>query len=542
MKNKDILKSYRDKRDFQRTPEPAGTGEASDGDPIFVVQEHDATSHHYDLRLQVDNVLKSWAVPKGPSTDPGEKRLAIATEDHPLDYAEFEGVIPKGEYGAGKVIVWDIGTYRNLTTKSGKALTAEEAIRHGHISVWLEGRKLRGGFALNRFKTGKQEQWLLVKIKDQEVDIEHRLARSRPESVLTGRMIEAVGTDLEETNNTPLRNAVKLAEKFTGTGRGKQSPMLSHIQPMLALLSKMPPHLEGYAFEYKWDGIRTLCYWDGKQMRLESRNNADMTHQWPELIKLGEALGPTSIILDGEIVALNSKNRVSFSQLSRRMHLRHAPGDALRRSVPIIFMIFDILYLNDRDLMDLTYQERRSILRELKLAADAWQTPEVVSEDPRAILEAAMENGMEGLVAKNQASKYRPGHRTRDWLKIKAVKKQEFVIGGWIPLKGSVKLGVGALLVGYYDDKKRLVFGGKVGTGFTDALRQDLKKRLDGLKRESSPFATNVPDESPIFVQPEIVAEIEFRELTDEGKLRHPSFKGLRTDKKATEVVLEIPR
>lgn len=195
MKTNDQLERYREKRDFRRTPEPAGADPGAQGRNLFVVQKHAARTLHYDFRLEVNGVLKSWAVPKGPSTDPSVKRLAVATEDHPLEYADFEGAIPAGEYGAGKVIVWDSGTYRNLTEKSGKAVSAEEAIRHGHIHVWLEGRKLRGGFALNRFRTGKQEQWLMVKVRDGEVNAEGNLIESRPESVLSGRTLEEIGTE-----------------------------------------------------------------------------------------------------------------------------------------------------------------------------------------------------------------------------------------------------------------------------------------------------------------------------------------------------------
>jgi len=539
MKTNDRLKSYQEKRDFERTPEPAGTEEESQGGGLFVVQQHDARNLHYDLRLEVNGVLKSWAVPKGPSTDPSVKRLAVATEDHPLAYASFEGVIPEGEYGAGKVIVWDTGTYRNLTEKSGRAVSAEDAIRHGHIHVWLEGRKLRGGFALNRFRTGKQEQWLLMKVRDEGVGPDDRPVESRPESVLTGRTLEDIAADGVEENSTSVRKAVTLAQALCGARPRESDAMPMHVKPMLASLTEMPPDFGEYAFEYKWDGIRAVLYWDGKRTRIESRNNLDITYRWPELADIGPTLGPASAILDGEIVALDAKNRVSFGLLSRRMHLSDKPTAERMRAVPIVYMIFDLLYLEHRSLMHLSYKDRRAVLRELNLSADAWQTPKAVAEDPHVILEAAVENGMEGLVAKKLTSPYRPGDRSRDWFKIKAVNKQEFVIGGWIPVKGAVKAGVGALLVGYYDDEQRLQFAGKVGTGFSDADRMDLKTLLGEVARDTSPFATRVPDANVRFVEPEIVAEVAFRELTPDGKLRHPSFKGLRQDKEPREVALE---
>lgn len=541
MKTNDRLKTYRGKRDFRRTPEPAGDDEAMKGKARFVVQEHAARRHHYDLRLEINNVLKSWAVPKGPSNDPSEKRLAIATEDHPLEYAEFEGVIPRGEYGAGKMIVWDSGTYRNTTKKSGKAIPIEDAVAHGHISVWLEGTKLKGGFALNRFKKGPQEQWLLVKMRDEQAVSEEDVLNMSPESVLTGRTLEDVGQHEKERADSQVETAVKLTEKLTRTRKRTHDPMPSHIEPMLAVLSTIPTDSESYSFEYKWDGIRVLCYWGGGRLKLESRNKLDITHRWPELTRLGGRLGATPAVLDGEIVVLDAKNRVNFGLLTRRLHLSSAPTKALTRSIPIVYMIFDILFLKERLLIDLPYEKRRSILHELHLSEDKWQTPEPVRENPRVILEAAVENGMEGIVAKRLDSKYRPGHRTPDWLKIKALDRQEFVIGGWIPLKHSVARGVGSLLVGYYDDNDRLIFAGKVGTGFTDASRKDLKERFDNITRKTSPFVNNISDKHVLFVEPELVGEVVFREWTDDGKLRHPVFKGLREDKDPRAIVRERP-
>jgi DNA ligase D-like protein (predicted 3'-phosphoesterase) len=404
MREVEGLKSYREKRDFRRTPEPAGGKEPAQGEALFVIQKHSARREHYDLRLQVNNVLKSWAVPKGPSTDPSQKRLAVATDDHPLEYADFEGVIPKGEYGAGKMIVWDTGSYRNITKKAGKVIPIADAIEHGHIAVWLEGKKLKGGFALNRFRTGPKEQWLLVKMDDQGADRDDALLQARPESVLTQRSLEEVGASQDENNEIHIERAVKLVEKLTGSKQSKPDSMPSHLDPMLALLSRMPRDVQAFAFEYKWDGIRALCYWDGEPIRLEGRNELDITFRWPELMKLGEVFGPTAVILDGGIVALDSKNRVSFALLSRRMHLGSKPTAAQIRSVPIVYMIFDILYLKDRSLINLSYMDRRSILKELSLSGDKWQIPDAVSEDPEVILEAA-------LVGQRQGCQLLPGKR-----------------------------------------------------------------------------------------------------------------------------------
>ncbi len=346
---------------------------------------------------------------------------------------------------------------------------------------------------------------------------------------------------VKKRSASSVKEAIGLAQDTTAKRRDVRKAMPSHIKPMLALLSTMPTDTEQYAFEYKCDGIRAVCYWDGKQMKLESRNKLDITYRWPELTELGEIFGPTAVILDGEIVALDSKNRVSFRLLSQRMHLSSKPSAAQMRAVPIVYMIFDILYLDDRVLMPISYGDRRAVLEALKLAGENWQTPPFHTENPAAMLKAAVENGLEGLVAKKLDSSYLPGHRTSDWLKIKPVNRQEFVIGGWIPVQSSANRGVGALLVGYYDRSRKLVFAGKVGTGFTDRIRKELEEQFEAIAGDKSPFGTTVQHKNVKFVEPRMVAEIEFREWTRDGKLRHPSFKGLREDKEPKQVVRETP-
>jgi bifunctional non-homologous end joining protein LigD len=317
------------------------------------------------------------------------------------------------------------------------------------------------------------------------------------------------------------------------------SAMPLHVEPMLALPFGMPNNAEDYAFEYKWDGIRALYYWDGTRVRIESRNKQDMTHRWPELRKLGETFGAIAAILDGEIVALDTRGQVSFGLLSSRMHLPSSPTARQMSDAPVVFMIFDILYLKDHVLMPLSYSHRRAILEKLNLSSETWKIPPSHRENPVAMLEAAIQNGMEGLVAKRLDSIYLPGRRTEAWLKIKPVKRQEFVIGGWIPIRGSANGGVGAMLVGFYDRSRRLVFAGKVGTGFTDVARKDLEQRFKSITRNDNPFATSVPVKDVNFVEPRMVAEVEFYEWTSDGKLRHPSFKGLRADKDPWEIVRE---
>src|SRR5271157_1353663 len=320
------LKSYREKRDFRRTPEPTGKPRAGDKESVFVIQKHDARRLHYDLRIEVNGVLKSWAIPKGPSTNPAEKRLAVATEDHPMEYTEFEGSIPKGEYGAGEMIVWDKGYYVNITQKNGKSIPVEKAIEHGHLAIWLEGQKLRGGYALNRFKREEKEQWLLVKMKDEAADPTDDLLITQPASVLSGLTVKDLREGVENANSsTSLEKSIKLVQDLPQEKRAADTAMPTRIEPMLALLSKILSNPEDYTFEYKWDGIRAVYYWDGKRMRMESRNKLDITHRWPELKKLGKVFGSSPVILDGEIVALDEKARTSFSLLTKRMHLASKP-------------------------------------------------------------------------------------------------------------------------------------------------------------------------------------------------------------------------
>ena len=527
------LVSYRDKRDFSKTPEPAGEAESNHKVPLFVVQKHDAKKLHYDFRLEVNGVLKSWAVPKGPSPEPSVKRLAVATEDHPLEYADFEGYIPAGEYGAGPVIVWDRGFYSNITQKKGQAFSIEQAIEHGHVTVLLDGERLKGAYSLSRIRSGPKEQWLMVKVKD-KFAADRDLVTEFQDSVLSGRTLEDISN--ESMSETP--RAALASVKKTRKSPHAADPFPSRIKPMMALLSKMPADQEQYGFEFKWDGIRAISYWDGKTLRIESRNLLDITFRWPELQKLGELLGDSPAVLDGEIITLDEEGKVSFGLLKERMHLSKKPSPTLMQRVSAVYMMFDLLYYGDRSLMELTYKERRKFLEKLGLVSNHLQVPPSFSGRGQETLAAAVENHIEGIVAKRLDSGYETGKRSGAWIKIKTGNRQELVIGGWIPEKGTRSRGVGALLVGYYDNAHDLVFAGKVGTGFTDACRIELMNMLDQIEQDTSPFASK-PSKEAIYVKPQLVAEIEFREWTSDGVLRHPSFKGLREDKDPREVVRE---
>ena len=484
------LSEYDAKRDFDRTPEPSGGADAPGaGEARFVVQEHHARRLHWDLRLERDGVLVSWAVPNGIPEDPKQNRKAIRTEDHPLSYIDFEGEIPRGSYGAGTVTVWDHGTYDC------------EKFEPGKVIVDFHGDRLRGRYAL--FRTGREgaedgKDWMI-----------HRMDPPDP--------------GLE--------------------------PMPEGLIPMLARLSQLPGDETGWGYEVKWDGIRALLSWQPGRMRIESRNRKDLTTRFPELHGLGRALGSRTAILDGEVVAFDADGRPSFERLQQRMHL--ASESAIRRrarDVPAVYVIFDVLYLEGRVTMSLSYEERRALLERQELTGPAWQVPAYHRGEGRALLEASAAQGLEGIVAKRLTSPYEPGRRSGNWLKIKNALSQEFVIGGWLPGEGRRRERIGALLVGFYDQsdegkpaERPLRYAGRVGTGFTEQELDRLAGLLAPLKRSTSPFGLGKPPRGAIFVEPELVAEVEFREWTRECMLRHPSYKGLREDKPAMDVVRALP-
>jgi bifunctional non-homologous end joining protein LigD len=476
------LKSYRAKRDFARTPEPAPKRAAPKGKPRFVIHEHDATRLHWDFRLEHDGVLVSWAVPKGIPEAPKDNRLAVATEDHPLEYLDFKGVIPKGQYGAGTIEIWDHGTYDVLKWEPRK------------IEVWLHGEQLDARYAL--FPIDKDEH---------------------PKNWMIHRMDPPADPDRE--------------------------PMPAHLAPMLARLGKLPADERNWGFEIKWDGVRAIAYSQPGELRLESRNLKEITPSYPELGRLGRALGSHSAVLDGEIVAFDDEGQPSFEALQARMHVT-SPSQTKRlaTSTPVTYMIFDLLWLDGHSLMGLPYAERRERLAELKLRGERWQTPEHLLGRGAALLKAAEEQRLEGIVAKQLDSPYLPGQRNRCWVKVKTVGRQELVIGGWVPGQGRRSERIGALLLGVYEPGGAFRYAGRVGTGFTERELQRLAKLLRPLRREDSPFTAGPkPPRAAIFCEPQLVAEIEFREWTREGSLRAPSYKGLREDKRPEEVVREAP-
>ncbi|MDQ2728992.1 MAG: non-homologous end-joining DNA ligase [Actinomycetota bacterium] len=503
----DRLADYRGKRHFDRTAEPSGAGTDAGADrPRFVVQKHAASRLHYDVRLEADGVLVSWAVPKGPSYDPGTKRLAVHVEDHPLDYRDFEGTIPAKEYGGGAVIVWDQGTYGNLTERKGQPVPVGEAVRAGHLSVWLEGSKLRGGWAFTRTGGGKKESWILVKRNDEQADPTRDVVTGEPDSVTSGRSIDEVAG---HAGDVP---------QWTADRATWQPPMLAQATKVKGISGERAD----WVYERKLDGLRTIAVRNGDDVELWSRNHQRFTHRFPAVVDALGDVAAGSFTIDGEIVAFDGE-RTSFGLLQR--------GTG---SEPV-YVAFDLLQLLGRDTTGLPLADRKRLLAQaLQGAPDTLRTVDALDGDPARLLADACRSGWEGLVAKRAGSPYRAG-RSGDWLKLKCSASQELVIGGWTDPSGS-RSGLGALLLGYYDDDGSLRYAGKVGTGFNEAELRALRARLDDLVADRSPFADPVPAKGSHWSRPELVAAVSFTEWTSDGRLRHPSFDGLREDKEPGEV------
>ena len=470
------LAEYEAKRDFKKTPEPGARVPKKAARALrFVVQEHHARRLHWDFRLEKDGVGVSWAVPKGIPADPKKNHLAVHVEDHPLEYFKFAGQIPQGEYGAGKVLIWDEGTYEPIKWTDRE------------VMVELHGKRLQGRYVL--FQTNG-ENWMI-----------HRM----------------------DPPQDPDRQA-----------------MPDKIAPMLARLTdQLPSPDAAWGFEFKWDGIRAIAFVEGGRVRLQSRTGEEVTPRYPEIHPMGRALGSREVILDGEVVALDDKGRPSFEEIQQRMGLT-AETEIRRKmkDVPVTYMIFDLIWQDGHSLMDRTYTDRRDALGKLKLAGASWQTPPYERGGGKAMQEASRRAGLEGIMAKRLDSKYEPGRRSGAWLKIKNRNRQELVIGGWLEGEGKRRGYPGALLVGYYKDGK-FVYAGKVGTGFTDKILDELNEKLKPLATDKNPFELGSPPRAAHFVKPKLVADFEFVEWTRGGQLRAPAFKGFRIDKPAREVVRE---
>ena len=480
------LRRYRSKRDFDATTEPSPEDPDGTSRPArsgrFVIHEHHARRLHWDLRLERDGVLASWAVPKGLPEAPGENRFAAATEDHPLAYLTFHGEIPKGEYGAGTITIWDTGTYECLKWEPRK------------VEVALHGERIDARYAL--FPIDKDDP---------------------PKDWMIHRMDPPADTSREA--------------------------MPSNLLPMLARPGELPPNEDGWAFELKWDGVRALLYSTPGEHRAQSRNLNDITTSYPELANVSRALGSRSAILDGEIVAFDEHGLPSFAALQQRMHATSGAQAARRaKENPAAYIIFDLLWLDGHSLMGLSYSERRERLAGLGLKGEGFQTPEHVLGQGKELLAMCAERGLEGVLAKRLDSTYQPGARSRDWVKVKTFARQEFVVGGWVPGKGRRHEHIGALLLGVHDPSGALRYVGRVGSGLGGAELERLAGLLAPAQRGSSPFTEGAaPPRDAVYCEPSLVVEVRFSHWTRSGSLRHPTYLGLRQDRSAADVVREDP-
>jgi bifunctional non-homologous end joining protein LigD len=520
------LKEYARKRSFDKTPEPKPEPRSSPaGKNFFCVQRHDASRLHYDFRLEVDGTLKSWAVPKGPSLEPLSKNLAVHVEDHPLDYGNFEGNIPKGEYGGGSVMLWDRGVYELLGDGP-----ADAQIERGDFKFRLHGEKLRGEFALVRMKNrGKGNEWLIIKKKDAEAKPGWNI-EDHSHSVLTGR------NQQEIAENLPAAAPATSHQQLAAMQGAIQSPFPRSVSPMLATLTTHPPSGDQWLYEVKWDGVRAIIFVEDNQLRILSRSGKRCDQQYPELTVLPHYLKASDAILDGEIAVLDENGRSSFSLIQPRISVADPNSIAhLARSTPVTLFLFDLLYLDGYDLRGVPLEERKRLLQGILTPAEHIRFSDHFIANGPAMLEAARAHGLEGILAKRRLSKYE-GRRNQDWLKIKVETRQEFVIGGFTHGERDY---FSSLVLGLYDHGK-LVHAGQVGTGFNDKSLKEIYSRIEPLIIKKSPFSGAVKALRDVtWLKPELVAEIKFLEFTPDGLLRAPVFIALRADKDPKDCVRE---
>jgi bifunctional non-homologous end joining protein LigD len=569
------LAAYRKKRDFKKTAEPKGhvspRKPAAKGSLLYIIQKHDASRLHYDFRLELDGVLKSWAVPKGPSLDPSDKRLAVEVEDHPLEYGSFEGLIPQGEYGGGTVLLWDRGSWEPEEDP-------HDGLRTGKLKFTLHGEKLHGSWALIRkapIDTGRgpvKNQWLLIKHRDEAArgHDEFDITAAETKSVTSGRDLDQIADDgdrvwsskngeqkvkagnrkkfdANDHKSAQKAAAGKLSAKSAGNGKAargvtknsrsrSRAALPKHVQVQLATLVEAPPVGNAWVHEIKFDGYRMLSFVDGSDIRWETRNDLDWTARLPELTRVVAELGLRRAILDGEVVSLDDKGVSNFQLLQNSFRT----GQQSR----VVYMVFDLLFLDGLDLRDLPLEERKAKLAALKLptARGPLRYSEHMDGDGDAFFHAAERQGLEGIISKRRDRPY-IGGRGNEWLKIKCRQRAEFVVGGFTD-PGGARNGLGALLVGYHDDAGKLKYAGRVGTGFTHKTLAKLLSTFLSLEVKKSPFA-DFPGSKTAkgvhWVRPEKVAQLEFSNWTQDNLLRQPSFQGLREDKPASEITRELP-
>ncbi|MET3923972.1 DNA ligase D [Devosia sp. 2618] len=540
-----LLKEYQSKRDFTKTQEPSGSEERGTSGPLrFVVQKHDATRLHYDFRIELDGVLKSWAVTKGPSDNPADKRLAVRVEDHPVDYGTFEGTIPEKEYGGGTVMLWDEGTWEPINDP-------HEGLEGGDLKMRLNGQRMKGEWVLvhmkgrdTQRKSGPaRENWLLIKHKDVYAKDEETLVTRFTNSISTGRDFDGIAKGLKPKKKSETAakavwhsdadKAVDNPVPAQSTRKTKIAGMPAFRPPQLATLVSDVPTGTDWLFEMKYDGYRCLAAIAGDQVRLYTRTGKDWTEQFAAIVPPLTRITKGTALIDGELCAFDAKGRTDFSTLK----------DHLSNGGPLTYFAFDLLELDGDDLTKLPLVERKAKLEKLlgKIESSSLvQFSPHVTGNGQKVFDAIAREGLEGIIAKETSAPYR-GERTKSWLKIKASKRQEFVIAGWSP--STKKKSFASLLIGTWEDGK-LVYRGRVGTGFNVETADAIQQQLDSRTRKDSPF-DSVPAaiaRTAQWVTPELVAEIGYTEFTPDGVLRHPSFIGLREDKPAKSVAAETPK
>ncbi len=520
------LEEYRRKRRFESNPEPFGKHFVV-SENRFVVQKHAATRLHYDLRLEIDGVLKSWAVPKGPSLNPADKRLAIQVEDHPLEYRNFEGVIPKGHYGAGEVIIWDQGTF-----EVEGDLSASEQLERGELKFRLQGQRLQGSFVLVKLRrSAKGNEWLLIKHKDFAANPDWK-PDGRDRSVVTRRTLEEIKE--EQTTRQPTKEP-----ETKSLERARKATMPSRVGVTLAASVDRPFSDPGWLFEIKWDGVRALAWLEDGDFRLLSRSGRSITQVYPEFEKLPAQLAAKQAILDGEIVVLDENGRSNFEKLQSRIGVSR-PSAGLQHSAPATYYIFDILYCDGYDLRRSPLLQRKLLLRRLLEPTAVIRYSDHLMEKGKELFELAKQQRLEGIIGKRIDSPY-PGQRTSFWVKLKVVQELDAVIAGWTTPRGT-REHFGALVLGLFADK-HLHFIGSVGSGFTHDNQKDFYKSLRALQSERCPF--EVPPklkETVEWVKPSLVVRVKFSNWTDTRRLRAPVFVSLRKDKRAEDCRLETER
>jgi len=542
------LAEYKRKRDFKKTAEPAGQEKKSGSNKggMFVIQKHDASRLHYDFRLEMDGVLKSWAVPKGPSMNPKDKRLAVQVEDHPIDYATFEGVIPEGQYGGGTVMLWDRGEWEPLEGNAHKEWAS------GSMKFRLEGERLKGTWALVRMNGGRygdsDKNWLLIKERDDEATTDS-ITEKYNTSVSTRRPMDEIaagkksrskkekgGMRVWKSNRAEEVEAPEI--DLSDIDGARKSKFPHDMKPQLATLVKSAPAGGSWVHEIKFDGYRFLAFIKNGTVTLITRNGKDWTAKFSDVAEALSSISVETAILDGELVALDEKGVSRFQLLQNSLKGHANPA--------LAFYVFDLVYLNGYSLKSSSLENRKALLRQLIEPMDAsgiLRFSEHFAESGETVWTNACRMGLEGIISKDLTAPYEE-RRSKSWVKVKCSNRQEFVIGGFTAPSGA-RSGFGALLVGFFDDDKKLRYAGKVGTGYTDASLKELYTMLKKIAVDDSPFE-NPPRGAWLrqvtWVKPELIGEIAFAEMTDEGLLRHSSFQGLREDKTASTVTIETPK